>query len=432
MTSNNSVRICNPDNVSGLKGNILRIEAPGINPFVNELCEISWGDDSLSFGRVIAFKRSEVVIQVYNGTLGVARNATVKFLGHAQKLTFSTESFGRVFSGGGVPLDGLPVLKGTSVDIGTPSVNPIKREMPSQFIETGIPMIDIFNSLVGSQKIPIFAAQGEPYNDLLLRISSMTSADVVVLGCMGMPPAEYDRITAEMQTSGASTKTIVFAHTTADPASECLMVPDMVLATAENFALKGKNVLVMLTDMTSYADALKARESDLEKIPAERGYPGNLYSQLARLYEKACDFVGEGVITIIGVSTMPDGDVTHPVPDNTGYITEGQFFLKDARIDPFRSLSRLKQQVNDDTRDDHRSLMNAMVQLYAEAQGAREKAAMGHDLTNRDNSLLEFASDFEVGLMDLSVSLSLNDALDTCWTILKHHFSREDVPIDRR
>ncbi|TNE49405.1 MAG: V-type ATP synthase subunit B [Deltaproteobacteria bacterium] len=425
------VRVCAPDHVLGLKGNVLRIDATGLMPFTGELCEVSWGDDSSSFGRVIAFEGSETLVQVYNGTLGVARNATVTLSGKAQELTFSPGTLGRVFSGAGVPLDGKAAPKGKSVPIGTPSVNPMHREMPSQFVETGVPMIDIFNSLVASQKIPIFSVPGEAYNDLLVRIAGKADADVIVFGAMGFTPAEYDRVMELLRTQGALSKSVVYAHTTADSTAECLMTPDMVLSTAENYALEGKDVLVLLSDFTEYANALKSMQNDMGQIPAERGFPGNLYTQLARRYEKACDFRGAGSITILAVTTMPNADFTHPVPDNTGYITEGQFYLLNGMLDPFRSLSRLKQNVNKDTREDHRGIMTAMVRLYANARTAKEKADMGHELNRRDKRLLSFAEAFETRLMRLEVTMPLHAALDTCWEILRNNFDRTELPLDQ-
>ena len=427
------VRMCAPNNVLALRGNVLTIDASDQKPRIGELCEVNWGDGGKSHGRVISFQGGATDVQLFAGTLGVARNATVAFQGRPQQLTFTQNAVGRIFDGAGVPIDGGVELTGVPTRIGKPSFNPIRREMPSQFIETGIPMIDICNSLAGSQKIPIFTSQGEPYNDLLLRIANQTSADVIILSCMGMTPAEFDRIHGLMKQEGSLTKTVVFAHTTDRPTAECLMCPDMALAMAESYAtVHNKNVLVLLTDMTAFCDALKAVEADLKKIPAERGYPGNLYTKLAQRYEKAVDLAGRGSITIIGVSTMPGGDVTHPVPDNTGYITEGQFYLAKGVIDPFRSLSRLKQQVNKDTRGDHRSVMNALVRLYAEARSAREKDSMGHALSTFDGKLLRFADAMEAELMDLSVSMPLLSALDTSWRILKANFSRTEVPIERK
>jgi V/A-type H+-transporting ATPase subunit B len=196
---------------------------------------------------------------------------------------------------------------------------------------------------------------------------------------------------------------------------------------AERFALKGRRVLVLLTDMTNFADSLKEIAITMEQVPSNRGYPGDLYSQLAARYEKAVDFEGAGSITVLAVTTMPGDDVTHPVPDNTGYITEGQFYLRNGRIEPFGSLSRLKQLVNKNTRDDHRALMDGMIQLYASYNETLEKKAMGFQLSSWDDKLLKYGELFEHKLMDLSVNIPIEQALDTGWRILADCFTPEET-----
>jgi V/A-type H+-transporting ATPase subunit B len=205
------------------------------------------------------------------------------------------------------------------------------------------------------------------------------------------------------------------------------MVPDISLAVAEQFALQGKDVLVLLTDMTNFADALKEIAITQEQVPSNRGYPGDLYSQLAARYEKAVDFDTAGSITILGVTTMPGDDVTHPVPDNTGYITEGQYYLKNGRIEPFGSLSRLKQQVNGKTRPDHRALMDGMIKLYAAYKDTLEKKAMGFMMSAWDMKLLKYGEKFEKEMMDLSVNIPLERALDLGWEILADCFEPEET-----
>jgi len=205
------------------------------------------------------------------------------------------------------------------------------------------------------------------------------------------------------------------------------MVPDLSLAVAEGFALKGRNVLVLLTDMTNFADALKEIAITMEQVPSNRGYPGDLYSQLAARYEKAVDFEGAGSVTVLAVTTMPGDDVTHPVPDNTGYITEGQFYLRNGRIEPFGSLSRLKQQVNKNTREDHRAIMDGMIQLYAQFKETEEKRAMGFRMTDWDQKLLKYGEHFENDLMDLKVNIPLEEALDRGWQILANCFKPQET-----
>jgi V/A-type H+-transporting ATPase subunit B len=301
--------------------------------------------------------------------------------------------------------------------------------MPKEMVRTNIPMIDLFNSLVKSQKLPIFARAGEPYNELLARIALQADSDVIVIGGMGLKYDEYLKLRNTLDKSGALAKTVMFVHTAADPTVECMLVPDVSLAVAERFALEGKDVLVLLTDMTSFADSMKEIAITMEQIPSNRGYPGDLYSQLAARYEKAVDFDGAGSITILAVTTMPGDDVTHPVPDNTGYITEGQFYLRGGRIEPFGSLSRLKQQVNKNTREDHRIVMDAMIKLYAAYKETVEKQSMGFKMSSWDEKLLKYGLAFERGMMDLSVNIPLEEALDLGWKILADSFEKDEVGI---
>jgi V/A-type H+-transporting ATPase subunit B len=294
-------------------------------------------------------------------------------------------------------------------------------------IRTGIPMIDLFNTLVESQKLPIFSVSGEPYNPLLARIAMQAEVDMIILGGMGLKYDDYLFFKDTLEEGGALSRTIFFIHTASDPIVECLLVPDISLAVAERFALKGKRVLVLLTDMTNFSDALKEISITMEQVPSNRGYPGDLYSQLAFRYEKAVDFEGAGSITILAVTTMPGDDVTHPVPDNTGYITEGQYYLKNGRIEPFGSLSRLKQQVNGRTRDDHRALMDGMIKLYAAYLESLEKKSMGFRMSAWDNKLIRYGEIFEREMMDLSVNIPLEKALDNGWSILAGCFTPEET-----
>ena len=340
---------------------------------------------------------------------------------------FSDNLLGRIFNGSGEPRDKGPALNENMIEIGGPSVNPAKRIVPKNMIRTGIPMIDVFNTLVESQKLPIFSISGEPYNQLLARIAMQAEVDMIVLGGMGLKYDDYLFFKETLEKSGAMSRTIMFIHTASDPTVECTLVPDMALAVAEQFALKGKKVLVLLTDMTNYCDSLKEMAITMDQVPSNRGYPGDLYSNLAARYEKAVDFDGAGSVTILGVTTMPGDDVTHPVPDNTGYITEGQYYLRGGHIEPFGSLSRLKQQVNKDTRDDHRSLMDAMIKLYAAYKESVEKKAMGFLMSEWDEKLLKYGSLFESKLMDLSVNIPLEEALDLGWEILAECFEKNET-----
>jgi V/A-type H+-transporting ATPase subunit B len=294
-------------------------------------------------------------------------------------------------------------------------------------IRTGIPMIDLFNTLVESQKLPIFSVSGEPYNELLARIALQAEVDLIILGGMGLKYDDYLYFKDTLEEGGAMNRTIMFVHTASDPTVECMLVPDMALAVAEKFALEGKKVLVLLTDMTNFADAMKEMAITMDQVPSNRGYPGDLYTQLASRYEKAVDFEGAGSVTILAATTMPGDDVTHPIPDNTGYITEGQYYLKGGRIEPFGSLSRLKQQVNSATRDDHRALMDGMIRLYASFKEALEKQSMGFMMSEWDEKLLKYGALFEEKMMDLSVNIPLERALDLGWEILGDCFEPNET-----
>ena len=288
-------------------------------------------------------------------------------------------------------------------------------------------MIDVFNSLVESQKLPIFSVSGEPYDEVMARIALQAEVDMIILGGIGLKFDQFMYFRDTLEAGGALNRSIFFIHTAADPIVEGRMVPDLSLAVAEKFALHGKKVLVLLTDMTNFADGLKEIAITMEQVPSNRGYPGDLYSQLAARYEKAVDFVDAGSITILAVTTMPGDDVTHPVPDNTGYITEGQFYLRNGRIEPFGSLSRLKQQVNKDTRKDHRAIMDGMIQLYAQYKETEEKKAMGFRMSEWDDKLLKYGVLFEAHMMDLRVNVPLEEALDNGWKILAECFNPEET-----
>jgi V/A-type H+-transporting ATPase subunit B len=345
------------------------------------------------------------------------------------QVPFSDDLLGRVFDGSGRPRDGRPEVQADPVEIARPAVNPVQRRMPDRMVRTGIPMIDVFNSLVESQKLPIFSVAGEPYNELLARVGLQADAQVIILGGMGLRHDDYLKFRDAFEQGGVLARSIMFIHTAADPVVEALLVPDLCLAVAENYALAGKKVLVLLTDMTAFADALKEIAIIMEQIPSNRGYPGDLYSQLARRYEKAVDLEGAGTLTVLAVTTMPGDDVTHPVPDNTGYITEGQLYLRNGRIEPFGSLSRLKQQVNGQTRDDHRAIMDSCIQLYASCRESREKRDMGFEVSEWDRRLLRYGELFEQRIMDLAVNIPLEEALDRCWEILAECFEPAEVGI---
>jgi len=410
--------------IESITGNVITVRAGDVR--YGDLAEIDT-QFGTSLAEVIRLQDNLVSLQVFAGGRGVSTGDEVRFLGTSMRVSFSDNLLGRVFTGSGDPRDKGPTLRENLIPIGGPSVNPAKRIIPRRMIRTGIPMIDLFNTLVVSQKLPIFSVSGEPYNELLARIAMQAEVDVIVLGGMGLKYDDYLSFKDTLEDGGALSRTVMFVHTAADPVVECLMVPDVSLAVAEQFALQGKDVLVLLTDMTNFADAMKEIAITQEQVPSNRGYPGDLYSQLASRYEKAVDFDTSGSITILGVTTMPGDDVTHPVPDNTGYITEGQYYLKNGRIEPFGSLSRLKQQVNGKTRADHRSLMDGMIKLYAAYKDTLEKKAMGFMMSEWDSKLLKYGEKFEKGMMDLSVNIPLEKALDLGWEILASCFAPEET-----
>ncbi len=410
--------------VLSITGNVITVQAEGVS--YEELATVASRRGS-SLAQVIKLDGDIVSLQVFAGSRGVSTRDEVEFLGHPMQAAFSPDMLGRVFSGSGRPRDNGPDLADCLIPVAGPPVNPAKRIIPRRMIRTNIPMIDVFNSLVASQKLPIFSVSGEPYNELLARIALQAEVDIIMLGGIGLKFDEYMKFRLALEEGGALTRSILFVHTAAEPVVEGLMIPDLCLAVAERFALDGKGVLVLLTDMTNFADALKEIAITMEQVPSNRGYPGDLYSQLAARYEKAVDFEGAGSITILAATTMPGDDVTHPVPDNTGYITEGQFYLRHGRIEPFGSLSRLKQMVNGKTRKDHRAIMDGMIRLYAQSREAEEKRSMGFRMSPWDEKLLKYGRRFEAGMMDLRVNIPLEKALDLGWSILADCFKPEET-----
>ena len=407
-----------------IAGNVITVEAD--NVAYNDLAEVTSARGT-SLAQVIRLQDNKVYLQVFAGSRGISTGDEVRFLGYPMKVSSSTDLLGRVFNGAGKPRDMRPEITSDMIEIGGPSVNPAKRIIPRKMIRTGIPMIDLFNTLVESQKLPIFSVAGEPYNELLARIAMQAEVDVIILGGMGLKYDDYLYFKNVLDDHGALSRSVLFVHTAADPVVECLLVPDMCLAVAEKYALEKKRVLVLLTDMTNFADAMKEIAITMEQIPSNRGYPGDLYSQLASRYEKAVDFDGAGSITILTVTTMPGDDGTHPIPDNTGYITEGQFYLRNGRIEPFGSLSRLKQQVNGRTREDHRAIMDTMIRFYADYKETLEKQSMGFQMSNWDKKLLRYGVAFEKQMMDLSVNIPLEAALDEGWKILAECFDKTET-----
>ena len=412
-----------------ISGNVISVKADGVRYGELAVVKSRHGE---SLAEVIRMSGDLISLQVFSGGRGISSGDEVRFLGHPMQVSFSDNLLGRIFDGGGQPRDNGPALTEDLIEIGGPSVNPAKRIIPRKMIRTGLPMIDVFNTLVESQKLPIFSVSGEPYNELLARIAMQAEVDMIILGGCGLKYDDYLFFRETLEEGGALSRTIFFVHTASDPVVECLMVPDIALAVAEKFALKGQRVLVLLTDMTNFADSMKEISITMEQVPSNRGYPGDLYTQLASRYEKAVDFEGAGSITILAATTMPGDDVTHPVPDNTGYITEGQYYLKDGVINPFGSLSRLKQLIiGKVTRDDHGAVMNSMIRLYARALESKKKISMGFEKTATDEKFLKYADLFEERFMSLRVDITLHGALDQGWKTMAECFEPQEVGIKK-
>jgi V/A-type H+-transporting ATPase subunit B len=399
---------------------------------------ISTDELALVAGRlaqVVKIKGRSVTLQVFGGTEDIPTNAEVTFWGEPPALNVSDDLAGRFFNAYGEPIDGGPAVEGEKRQIGGPSVNPYKRRQPSQLIPTGIAGIDLNNTLVSGQKIPFFADPDQPYNQVMSMVALRADVDKIILGGMGLTNDDYLFFKNEFERAGALHKIISFVNTTDQPPVERLLIPDMALTAAEYFAVdKNEKVLVLLTDMTLYADALSIVSNRMDQIPSKDSMPGSLYSDLAKIYEKAVQLPAGGSITIIAVTTLNDGDITHAIPDNTGYITEGQLFLRSdpdsgkVIVDPFRSLSRLKQLVqNKVTREDHSAVMNTSVRLYADAANAKTKLENGFDLNDYDVRCLNYAKEYATRLLAIDVNISIDEMLDTAWELFGKYFTKSET-----
>lgn len=387
--------------------------------------------------QVVKIMGDIVTLQVFGGTEGIPSNAEVVFFGRPPVIKVGEELAGRFFNAFGDPIDGGPVVEGEEREIGGPSVNPVRRKQPSELIATGIAGIDLNNTLVTGQKIPFFADPDQPFNQVMAMVALRAKADKIILGGMGLTNDDYLFFKNVFDNAGALDRIISFVNTTENPPVERLLVPDMALTAAEYFAVeKNEKVLVLLTDMTLYADALSIVSNRMDQIPSKDSMPGSLYSDLAKIYEKAVQFPAGGSITIIAVTTLSGGDITHAIPDNTGYITEGQLFLRrdtdigKVIVDPFRSLSRLKQLViGKKTREDHPQVMNAAIRLYADAANAKTKLENGFDLTDYDERTLNFAKEYSDRLLAIDVNIDIDSMLVTGWELFSKHFTPEEVGI---
>ena len=389
--------------------------------------------------QVVKIMGDKVTLQVFAGTDGIPTNAEVIFTGRPPVLKVSKELCGRFFNAYGEPIDNGSTIEGEERVIGGPSVNPTKRKQPSELIATGIAGIDLNNTIVTGQKIPFFADPEQPYNQIMADVALRAKADRIILGGIGLPNDDYLFYKGIFENAGALDRIVSFINTTEDPSIERLLIPDMVLTAAEYFAVEhNEKVLVLLTDLTLYCDALSIVSNNMDQISSKDNMPASLYSDLARHYEKAVQLPEGGSITIIAVTTLSDGDITHAIPDNTGYITEGQLFLRrntdigKTIVDPFRSLSRLKQLViGKKTREDHPQVMNAAVRLYSDAMNAQTKLKNGFDLSNYDQRCLKYAKEYAEKLLAIDVNIEIETMLNISWELFARYFKIEEVGIKK-
>ncbi|MEA1930384.1 MAG: ATP synthase subunit B [Euryarchaeota archaeon] len=414
----------------------------------DEIVEIETDDGRTLRGQVLESNDGLVAIQVFEGTSGIDRKASVRFLGETLKMPVTEDLLGRVMDGTGQPIDGGPeIVPESREDIIGAAINPYSREYPEEFIQTGVSAIDGMNTLVRGQKLPIFSASGLPHNDLALQIARQASVPeeeegddeeasefAVVFGAMGITQEEANEFMDDFERTGALERSVVFANLADDPAVERTVTPRLALTTAEYLAFeKDYHVLVILTDMTNYCEALREIGAAREEVPGRRGYPGYMYTDLATLYERAGRIQGrEGSVTQLPILTMPGDDDTHPIPDLTGYITEGQIYvdrdLNSQGVQPpvnvLPSLSRLMDDGIGEglTREDHGDVANQMYAAYAEGENLRDLVnIVGREaLSERDNKYLDFAEDFETEFIDqgFETNRSLEDTLDIGWDLL--------------
>jgi V/A-type H+-transporting ATPase subunit B len=418
--------------------------------FFGEFVKIKTGAGDVRHGQVLEVHESRAVIQVFEGTKGIdVKDTSVRFMGETMKFGVSREILGRVFGGTGQPLDdGMAIVPDERKDINGAPINPTAREYPREFIQTGISTIDGMNTLVRGQKLPIFSGAGLPHNNLAAQIARQAAVkgqgeDFAVVFCaMGITAEEANFFVNEFEDTGAIERSVLFINLADDPAIERIILPRMALTAAEYLAFDlDMHVLIVLTDMTNYAEALREIAAAREEVPGRRGYPGYMYTDLASIYERAGRIRGkEGSITQIPILTMPDDDITHPIPDLTGYITEGQIVLsRDLHrrgiyppVDVLPCLSRLmKHGIGPErTREDHDDVSNQMYSAYAEGKDFRELiAVVGEEaLTDRDKLYLQFTDLFENELVRQAEheDRSIDDTLNLGWKLLST-LPREDL-----
>src|SRR3989344_3018703 len=406
-----------------------------------EIVQIQLMDGSVKNGQVLDTSDDLVVVQVFEGTSGIDKQSGVKFLGETIKLAVSEEMLGRILTGAGKPKDGGPaIIPEKKLDINGAAINPYARASPADFIQTGVSTIDAMNTLVRGQKLPIFSGSGLPHNEIALQIARQAKVVgqegkfVVIFAAMGITNEEAQSFIKDFEETGALERSVVFLNLADDPAVERLITPRMALTAAEYFAYeKDMHVLVILTDMTNYCESLREIGAAREEIPGRRGYPGYMYTDLATIYERAGVIKGKkGSITQIPILTMVGDDITHPIPDLTGYITEGQIvLLRDLHrkgiypsIDVLPSLSRLMNLGIGPirTREDHKQVSDQLYAAYAEGRDLRGLVAIvGEEaLSERDKKFLKFAAEFEDKFVrqKRTEDRSIAETLDLGWKLL--------------
>jgi V/A-type H+-transporting ATPase subunit B len=407
-----------------------------------EVVEIEMAGGERKMGQVLDVTEDKAVVQVFEGTSGLdTKNTKAKFLGETMKIAVSGDMLGRIFDGAGRPIDGKPeIVPEDRRNIEGYPMNPASRDFPREFIQTGVSSIDGMNTLVRGQKLPIFSAAGLPHNELAAQIARQAKVRgretefAIVFAAMGITSSEYHFFRKDFERTGALERIVSFINLADDPTIERIITPRIALTTAEFLAYeKGMDILVILTDLTNYCEALREVSAAREEVPGRRGYPGYLYTDLAMSYERAGRIKGrKGSITQIPILTMPGDDITHPIPDLTGYITEGQIVLSRQLhrkeifppIDVLPCLSRLMNQGigKDRTREDHRDVSNQMYAIYAEGRDLRDLVAVvGEEaLTERDQRFLQFAERFESELINQGSGddRSIEETLDLGWDLL--------------
>jgi V/A-type H+-transporting ATPase subunit B len=412
----------------------------------DEIVEIETGDGEVRRGQILDSSSDHVAIQVFEGTDGIDRQSSVRFLGETMKMPVTEDLLGRVLDGSGNPIDGGPdIVPDERRDIVGEAINPYSREYPEEFIQTGVSTIDGMNTLVRGQKLPIFSGSGLPHNELALQIARQASVPeeaeegeetefAVIFGAMGITAEEANEFMDDFERTGALERSVVFMNLANDPAVERTVTPRLALTTAEYLAFeKGYHTLVILTDMTNYCEALREIGAAREEVPGRRGYPGYMYTDLAQLYERAGRIKGqEGSITQVPILTMPSDDITHPIPDLTGYITEGQILidrdLNSQGVQPPVNVSPSLSRLMDDgigeglTRGDHGGVSDQLFYAYAEGKDLRDLVnIVGREaLSERDNKFLDFAEEFEAQFVDqgFDTNRSIEETLTEGWELL--------------